>query len=141
MKKKVIFVATLDTKGEETKYIKDVLERSNLEVLMVDSGILGEATHDIAHRVLDDHQGAGRCARQVRDGPQEWVQQFSQVQVRDRGRHQRTRATAVRRGRARADTERGWIAARLPASTDRRSGRYAVRREVHARTRVGSCVA
>jgi uncharacterized protein (UPF0261 family) len=44
-KKKVIFIATLDTKGEEAKYIKDVLEKGNLEVLIVDSGILGEATY------------------------------------------------------------------------------------------------
>lgn len=41
-RKKIIFIVTLDTKGEEAKYIKDILEKGNLEVITVDSGILGE---------------------------------------------------------------------------------------------------
>lgn len=41
MKKRVVLVVTLDTKGVEAKYLKDGLERYGLEVLVVDSGILG----------------------------------------------------------------------------------------------------
>ncbi|UCB47324.1 MAG: Tm-1-like ATP-binding domain-containing protein [Spirochaetota bacterium] len=46
MKKTIALIATLDTKGVETKYIKDQFITHGKRVIVIDSGILGEA-HDI----------------------------------------------------------------------------------------------
>lgn len=40
----VVVMGTLDTKGHELKYVKDIIEESGLEALVVDTGILGEPT-------------------------------------------------------------------------------------------------
>ncbi|NPV92201.1 MAG: Tm-1-like ATP-binding domain-containing protein [Firmicutes bacterium] len=42
MAKKVVVVGTLDTKGAEFKYIKDVIEAAGAETLVIDTGVLGE---------------------------------------------------------------------------------------------------
>lgn len=40
--KKVVILGTLDTKGLELKYVKDIIENAKLETLVIDVGILGE---------------------------------------------------------------------------------------------------
>lgn len=45
MKRKVLLIATLDTKGKEAKYLRDKLEERGLEVFTIDSGILDKPTH------------------------------------------------------------------------------------------------
>jgi uncharacterized protein (UPF0261 family) len=40
----VVVMGTLDTKGHELKYVKDIIKESGLEALVVDTGILGEPT-------------------------------------------------------------------------------------------------
>ena len=42
MKKIIVCIATLDTKGHEMKFIKDIIERRGHKALIVDDGILGE---------------------------------------------------------------------------------------------------
>lgn len=42
MKKTVAIIATLDTKGEEVKYLKQQIEKKGKGVLLIDSGIRGE---------------------------------------------------------------------------------------------------
>ena len=44
MKKIIVCIATLDTKGQEIKFIKDMIERRGHKTLIVDSGILGKPT-------------------------------------------------------------------------------------------------
>ena len=45
MKKTVVVVGTLDTKGEEFAFIKDLIEKEGLETLVVDYGVMGEAQY------------------------------------------------------------------------------------------------
>ncbi len=40
---KIVIVGTLDTKGVEFKYVKDIIEGEGLETIVVDAGVLGEA--------------------------------------------------------------------------------------------------
>lgn len=40
---KIVIVGTLDTKGEEFQYVKDIIEGEGLETIVVDAGVLGEA--------------------------------------------------------------------------------------------------
>ncbi len=42
-KKAVLLIATLDTKGEEARYIKEKLEKEGKEVLILDCGLAGVA--------------------------------------------------------------------------------------------------
>ncbi len=42
MKKTVVLVGSLDTKGEEFAFVKDLIEKQGLETLVVDFGVLGE---------------------------------------------------------------------------------------------------
>lgn len=42
MEKRVIIMGTLDTKGLELKYVKDILEKAGVETLTINVGILGE---------------------------------------------------------------------------------------------------
>ncbi|SDI53865.1 Uncharacterized protein, UPF0261 family [Halanaerobium congolense] len=39
---KVVIVGTLDTKGEEFEYVKDIIENEGLETVVIDVGVLGE---------------------------------------------------------------------------------------------------
>ncbi|TDP26719.1 Tm-1-like ATP-binding domain-containing protein [Halanaerobium congolense] len=39
---KVVIVGTLDTKGEESKYVKEIIEEEGLETIVIDAGVLGE---------------------------------------------------------------------------------------------------
>lgn len=43
MNKKIIILGTLDTKGEEFKFIKDITEKEGLETIVIDVGVVGEA--------------------------------------------------------------------------------------------------
>ncbi|MFP4371180.1 MAG: Tm-1-like ATP-binding domain-containing protein [Halanaerobium sp.] len=43
MLSKVVIVGTLDTKGEEFKYIRDIIEGEGLETIVIDAGVLGKA--------------------------------------------------------------------------------------------------
>lgn len=43
MNKKIIILGTLDTKGEEFKFIKDIIEKEGLETIVIDVGVVGEA--------------------------------------------------------------------------------------------------
>jgi uncharacterized protein (UPF0261 family) len=40
---KIVIVGTLDTKGAEFKYVKDIIEGEELETIVIDAGVLGEA--------------------------------------------------------------------------------------------------
>lgn len=42
MKKTVVLVGSLDTKGEEFTFVQDLIEKQGLETLVVDFGVLGE---------------------------------------------------------------------------------------------------
>jgi uncharacterized protein (UPF0261 family) len=44
MKKIIVCIATLDTKGQEMEFMKDMIEQRGHETLIVDDGILGEPT-------------------------------------------------------------------------------------------------
>jgi uncharacterized protein (UPF0261 family) len=44
MKKIIVCIATLDTKGQEIKFIQDIIERRGYKTLIVDDGILGKPT-------------------------------------------------------------------------------------------------
>lgn len=41
-KKSIVILGTLDTKGEEIKYIKDLIEKRNYKTIVIDVGILGK---------------------------------------------------------------------------------------------------
>jgi uncharacterized protein (UPF0261 family) len=43
MKKKVVIVGSLDTKGKEYAFIKELIEKQNIETLVVDFGVQGKA--------------------------------------------------------------------------------------------------
>ncbi|AVP54324.1 hypothetical protein K144313037_16020 [Clostridium tetani] len=43
MNKKIIILGTLDTKGEEFKFIKDIIEKEGLDTIVIDVGVVGEA--------------------------------------------------------------------------------------------------
>ncbi len=56
----VIAVSTLDTKGRETAYLADRIRAEGLEVVVVDTGVLGEPlgiTPDIAHERVAEAAG------------------------------------------------------------------------------------
>lgn len=42
MGKTVVIIATLDTRGDEVEYLKDILEESGHTALTVDAGVLGD---------------------------------------------------------------------------------------------------
>ncbi|MFC2013943.1 Tm-1-like ATP-binding domain-containing protein, partial [Chloroflexota bacterium] len=42
MSKIIACIATLDTKGHEIKYIKDIIEKKGLSTLIIDAGVLGK---------------------------------------------------------------------------------------------------
>lgn len=42
MAKKAILIGTLDTKGLEFKFIKEILENSDVETIVIDTGVLGD---------------------------------------------------------------------------------------------------
>ena len=42
IKKSVLIIATLDTKSEEVIYLKNRIEENGLDVVVLDTGILGE---------------------------------------------------------------------------------------------------
>ena len=42
MNKKVIILGTLDTKGEEFKFIKDIIEKEGVDSIVIDVGVVGE---------------------------------------------------------------------------------------------------
>ena len=42
MAKKVVIVGALDTKGQEFKFVKDLIEKEGLDTLVVDFGVMGE---------------------------------------------------------------------------------------------------
>jgi uncharacterized protein (UPF0261 family) len=44
MSKKIVIVATLDTKSEEARYLKERIEEAGFETLVVDAGVLGQGT-------------------------------------------------------------------------------------------------
>jgi uncharacterized protein (UPF0261 family) len=41
MSKKVVLVGSLDTKGKEYAFIKELIEKQNIETLVVDFGVQG----------------------------------------------------------------------------------------------------
>jgi uncharacterized protein (UPF0261 family) len=42
LSKTIVIIGTLDTKGEELKYVKDLIEHKGYQVIVVDGGILGQ---------------------------------------------------------------------------------------------------
>ncbi|MDH4208342.1 MAG: Tm-1-like ATP-binding domain-containing protein [Anaerolineae bacterium] len=44
MSKKIVIVATLDTKSEEARYLEERIEEAGLETVVVDAGVLGQGT-------------------------------------------------------------------------------------------------
>ena len=42
MSKTIAIVGTLDTKGEELKYVKELIERRGYKTVVIDGGILGQ---------------------------------------------------------------------------------------------------
>lgn len=46
MTKKVALVGTLDTKGEEFRYVKDIIESNGLETLVINTGVLKDPLFD-----------------------------------------------------------------------------------------------
>ncbi|AYF97316.1 Tm-1-like ATP-binding domain-containing protein [Protaetiibacter intestinalis] len=57
---RVVIVATLDTKGPETAYLRDRLNALGIETFVVDSGILGEPVGivpDVSHEQLAERGG------------------------------------------------------------------------------------
>ena len=42
MQKTIVCIATLDTKGLEIQYIKEIIEQRGHRVLLIDDGILGD---------------------------------------------------------------------------------------------------
>ena len=53
MGKTVVIVATLDTKSEEVRYLKDRIEQSGLGTLVVDAGVLGQPS--FTPEITNDH--------------------------------------------------------------------------------------
>jgi len=56
---KIVIVGTLDTKGAEFKYVKDIIEGEGLETIVIDAGVLGEAYFepDISRNEVADAGG------------------------------------------------------------------------------------
>ncbi|MFW6000910.1 MAG: Tm-1-like ATP-binding domain-containing protein [Halanaerobium sp.] len=56
---KVAVVGTLDTKGEEFKYVKDIIENEGLETIVIDAGVMGEPyfTPDVERSVVAEAGG------------------------------------------------------------------------------------
>ncbi len=42
MTKTIVIPVTLDTKGEETKYLKEQIERKGHKTIVIDAGVLGK---------------------------------------------------------------------------------------------------
>jgi uncharacterized protein (UPF0261 family) len=56
----VVVMGTLDTKGYELKYVKDIIEESGLDTLVVDTGVLGQPAFD-ADVSRDEVAAAAGC--------------------------------------------------------------------------------
>ncbi len=56
----VVVMGTLDTKGNELKYVKDIIEESGLDTLVVDTGVLGQPAFD-ADVSRDEVAAAAGC--------------------------------------------------------------------------------
>jgi len=65
MPKTIVIPVTLDTKGEETKYIKDEIERKGHNTIVIDVGVLGKPliTPDIAREEVA--QAGGKSLREL----------------------------------------------------------------------------
>ena len=61
MAKTIVIVGTLDTKGEELGYVKELIERRGHETTVIDGGILGQPLFlpDVGHEQVA--QAAGYC--------------------------------------------------------------------------------
>ncbi|MCX5780084.1 MAG: Tm-1-like ATP-binding domain-containing protein [Firmicutes bacterium] len=59
MVKKVVILGTLDTKGEEFKFIKDIIESQGMETLVINAGVLGKPYFqpDIANTLVAEAGG------------------------------------------------------------------------------------
>ena len=61
MRKTIAIVATLDTKGDEVKYLKEQIERRGKDVLIIDTGLRGAQTRikaDITRETLAEAAGS-----------------------------------------------------------------------------------
>jgi uncharacterized protein (UPF0261 family) len=70
MRKTIAIVATLDTKGDEVKYLKEQIERRGKDVLIIDTGLRGAQTHikaDITRETLAE--AAGSTIEEVGESP------------------------------------------------------------------------
>lgn len=59
MAKTVVITATLDTKGEETRYVKELIEKRGLKTIIIDTSMLGKAPFppDISHDEVAEAAG------------------------------------------------------------------------------------
>src|SRR5262245_4151726 len=55
----VVLIATLDTKGREAEFVRDLLRARGLETLVIDSGVMGDAAFppDIGRQEVFDAAG------------------------------------------------------------------------------------
>ena len=67
LKKKpaVLLVATMDTKGEEARYLETCMQRAGVEVLLMDPGIKGENTYPVTISREEVAQAAGKSLEEI----------------------------------------------------------------------------
>jgi uncharacterized protein (UPF0261 family) len=87
--KAILIIATLDTKGPETKYLKDLIESKGHRVLVMDTGILGpphfqpDLSRDEVAQAAGTHieelirsKNKGRAIQAMAEGSKRVVQQL-----------------------------------------------------------------
>ncbi len=68
---RALIVATMDTKGREAVFLKEILEDQGLQVLILDAGIRGQSPIPVDITNLDVARAAGSSLEQVRSLKQE----------------------------------------------------------------------
>jgi uncharacterized protein (UPF0261 family) len=89
--KGILIIATLDTKGPETQYLKDLIQRSGFKALVMDTGILGappfepDLSRDEVAQAAGTHieelirsKNKGRAIQAMAEGSKRVVQQLYQ---------------------------------------------------------------
>jgi uncharacterized protein (UPF0261 family) len=70
-KRAVLIIATLDTKSQEVAYIKKRIEDEGFDVVILDTGILGEPTHGVVPSISasETARAASTTLEEVRKKP------------------------------------------------------------------------
>ncbi len=85
MPKTIVIPGTLDTKGEETKFIKDEIERKGHNTLVIDAGVLGEPQMNADITREEVARAGGKSLRELVEAAEKGVDRTEATNVMIRG--------------------------------------------------------